>query len=56
MNDSKTITIRINSADYLALRKISQDELRSISWLCGQAIKEYLMVQDVRNPKEGRKS
>jgi len=43
--ESKTLTIRIDADLYSAMKALSKKEDRSLSWICGMAIKKYLEKQ-----------
>ena len=44
--DAKVLTIRIDKQDYLALKKLAEKEKRSLSWMCGVAIRTLIKKKD----------
>jgi predicted transcriptional regulator len=40
--DAKVLTIRIDKQDYLELKKLAEKEKRSLSFMCGMAIRELI--------------
>jgi predicted transcriptional regulator len=55
--ETRTFTIRIDAGLYSVLKALAEREDRSVSWLCGRAIGEYLARPRlaVKRPRKPRK-